>query len=168
MAEKISKEEYLTRQRLWPIDIKENIRETLNLKISSNIYGLLEKDVSLRFLIDSTGERIFMEQGSNRGLLNLIDLHEFDYDLDNPSRGIIPFSILTHRAIYDSREDGDITRIYLRMEDALTAPYRRAEDGFIEKTGRDYNGKFWTVRLRLLNFQQTSCPSLKIEQQKQQ
>jgi hypothetical protein len=108
-----------------------------------------------------------MEYNSKDGLLNLVDFDSYEYDRE--SLRIVPIGCLNRDATYDLNEAGEITRIYLHTEEALTSPFRLAEEGILEKViVREDDEGFWIKRLKLVSSQETSYLVLSTGQEEQQ
>jgi len=126
MTKKLSKEEYFSRlkQRLFPISIKENIGMRIEYKNKITENKVVTREVHLRALIAEKGTRIFLESGSQNEKLRLIDFRTFKYAISKDGESLIPLCNLVKEATYDTNEKGDITMIYLGIEDSLVAPFR--------------------------------------------
>lgn len=170
MTKKLSEEEKIARLKikLYPIDIAETrqVIRSINLAVDSS-QETIEAEIPIRVLISKDRQRFFMEYNSKDGLLNLVDFDGYEYDRKNLR--IVPIGCLNHDATYDLNEAGEITRIYLHIEEALTSPFRLVEEGILEKSiKREDDGGFWIKRLKLVSSQETSYLVLSTGQEEQQ
>jgi hypothetical protein len=126
VTKKISSEDYILRlkQRLFPISIKENIGMRIEYKNKIAENKAITGEVHLRALIAEKGTRIFLESGSQNEKLRLIDFRTFKHVVSKDGESLIPLCGLVEEAAYNQDEKGDITMIYLGIEDSLVAPFR--------------------------------------------
>lgn len=122
MTKKLSKEKYVAKlkRELYPIAIKENQEKKMRCgeRMGQSI------NFSTRALIAEKGQRIFLEYGSYDGKLRLIDFRDLRYKKDETEESLFPLCNLVKDATYDTNEKGEITKIYLGIEDSLVAPFR--------------------------------------------
>jgi len=144
------------KRELYSIEIGENRPAVRPIRLAaSSSPETVESEIPIRLLISKDRQRFFMEYNSREGLLNLVDF--FHYEYDRESSMIIPSSCLDYDATYDLDEKGNITKIYLDLEESLTSAFRPAGEGIIEKVIRRGDGKgFLEKRLKLVTSQQTS------------
>jgi len=127
-------ERYIARlkKRLYPIDIKEKKEIGLKLeRIGKDSCPIMIK-LKARLLTDNLG-RTFIEYGSRDGLLELINLEDFEYREDSNQEKLIPLSCLEKDAVYETDAGGNIKKIYLSIYDSLCAPFRGTTEEIINQ-----------------------------------
>jgi len=126
MTKKIHGEEYFDRlkQKLYPILIRENV--SWKMRYGKEVMGnrVILGEIFVRALIAEKSTRIFIESGSCNGKLRIIDFRDFRYRKDENGESLVPLCNLVKEATYDTNEKGDITTIYMGIEDSLVAPFR--------------------------------------------
>jgi len=138
MTKKNSHEGYISKlkQRLYSIDIKEKKEINLELKKIGKYSCPIMVQLKARLLTDNRG-RNFLEYGSRNGLLELINLEEFEYRKENDQEKLIPLSCLEKDAVYETDANGDIKTIYLSIYDSLCAPFRGTTEEVVNQIYRN-------------------------------
>ena len=138
MGIKNPKEKYIARlkQRLYPAEIKEKKEVPIQLTLELDDSSPVTLNIKARLLTDHQG-RTFMEYGSKDGLLELINLEEFEYRKEGNQRKLIPLSCLEKDAVYETDANGDIKTIYLSIYDSLCAPFRGTTEEVVNQIYRN-------------------------------
>jgi len=131
-------ERYIARlkRRLYPIEIKEKKEINLELERKGKNSRPLNVKFKARLLKDNQG-RTFIEYGSSKGLLELINLEDFEYREEGGTGKLVPISCLEKDAAYETDADGNIKKIYLSIYDSLCAPFRGTNEEIINQIYRN-------------------------------